>query len=367
MSTKIAFNAYELGETTLSNRIVMAPMTRLRAVNNIPNALIASYYGQRAAAGLIISEGVSPSPNGLGYARMPGLFSEEQVKGWKLVTTAVHEKGGKIFAQLMHAGRIGHPLNLPQGARLVAPSAIAAAGEMWTDQEGKKEHPVPQELTQAQLEETKNEFVQAAKNAIEAGFDGVELHGANGYLLEQFLSPFSNTRTDNYGGSIENRARFVLEVAAAVALAIGREKVGIRLSPYGAHNAMPYYAEVDATYTYLAEKLNDIGLVYIHLVDHSAMGAPEVPLSIKKVIREKFKNTLILSGGYTLARAEEDLASRSADLVAFGRPFISNPDLVERLRKGLPLNIKLDVSTFYSADAKGLIDYPVFEEESVNA
>ncbi|HEY9049850.1 MAG TPA: alkene reductase [Ohtaekwangia sp.] len=367
MSTKVAFTAYKLGEASLDNRIVMAPMTRLRAINNVPNELIAHYYGQRAAAGLIISEGVSPSPNGLGYARMPGLFSEEQVKGWKLVTDAVHKKGGKIFAQLMHAGRIGHPLNLPKGAKLVAPSAIAAAGEMWTDQEGKKEHPVPQALSLQELEETKNEFIQAARNAIAAGFDGIELHSANGYLLEQFISPFSNKRTDNYGGSIENRTRFVLEVATAAAQAIGRDKVGIRLSPYGIYNDMPHYDEIDATYTYLAEKLNDIGVVYIHLVDHSGMGAPEVPLSIKKAIRDKFKNTLILSGGYTLARAEEDLAAQFADLVAFGKPFISNPDLVERLRKNLPLNIKLDVSTFYSAEAKGLIDYPVFEEESVNA
>lgn len=367
MSAKTTFSPYNLGSISLANRLVMAPMTRSRAINNIPNDLITTYYGQRASAGLIITEGVSPSPNGLGYARIPGLFSSDQVKAWKDVTNAVHKKGGKIFAQLMHTGRVGHALNLPQGARVVAPSALAAAGQMWTDQEGMKEHPVPQELSAEQLLETKNEFVQAARNAVEAGFDGIELHAANGYLLEQFLSPHSNTRTDNYGGSIENRSRFILEVAREAGDAIGKGKVGIRVSPFGVFNDMPDYPAVEATYTYLADQLNRIGIAYIHIVDHSAGGAPEVPLLIKQTIREKFKNTLILSGGYTLDRAEADLSSGFADLVAFGKPFLTNPDLVERLYKNFPLNIKLDASTLYTPGAKGLTDYPVFEDELVNA
>jgi N-ethylmaleimide reductase len=359
MSLTKLFSGYTLGHQTLANRIVMAPMTRSRAINNTPNSLIAEFYGQRAAAGLLITEGTSPSPNGLGYARIPGIFNAEQVAGWKLVTKAVHDKGGKIFIQLMHTGRIGHALNLPAGARIVAPSAVVAPGQMWTDTEGMKDHPVPHALTADELQATKAEYVQAAKNAIAAGFDGVELHGANGYLLEQFLSPHSNQRNDNYGGSLENRARFVLEVAQEVSNAIGKEKTAIRLSPYGVFNDMPHYPEIDATYSYLAEQLNKIGIVYIHLVDHSSQGAPIVPLAIKQTIRTKFKNTLILSGGYTAEKADADLESGAADLVAFGKPFISNPDLVERFKKGTGLNDKLDVSTFYTPGEKGYTDYPV--------
>lgn len=361
------FSSYLLGSKELTNRIVMAPMTRSRAINNIPNDLIAKYYAQRAAAGLIVTEGVSPSPNGLGYARIPGLFSKTQVEGWKKVTQAVHEKGGKIFAQIMHTGRVSHALNLPHGARVVAPSSVAAKGQMWTDKSGMLDLPIPQELTHEQLIETKNEYVLAARNAVEAGFDGIELHGANGYLLEQFLSPHSNQRTDSYGGSVENRSRFVLQVAKEVSDAIGKDKVGIRLSPFGVFNDMPHYPEVEVTYTFLAEELNKIGIQYIHIVDHSDGGAPAVPVSIKKIIRDKFNNTIILSGGYTSTRAEEHLSSGFADLVAFGKPFISNPDLIERMQKNLPLNNKLDASTFYTSDAKGYTDYPVFEDELITA
>jgi N-ethylmaleimide reductase len=366
METNTSFTTHSLGSSTLSNRIVMAPMTRSRAIQNKANELMAKYYSQRAGAGLIITEGVSPSPNGLGYARIPGIFSQEQVQSWKQVTEAVHANGGKIFVQLMHAGRIAHANNLPEGGRVVAPSSIQAQGQMWTDQEGLKEHPIPQELSWDEIQTTKEEYVQSAINAIKAGFDGVELHSANGYLLEQFLSPYSNKRTDDYGGSVKNRTRFVLEVARGAGEAIGNDKVGIRLSPYGVFNDMPHYLEIDDTYTFLAEQLNDIGLAYIHLVDHSAGGAPEVPNHIKKTIRKKFKNTLILSGGYDFTKAEQDLSAGFADLVAFGKPFISNPDLVYRFRKNLPLNIKLDASTFYTPGNKGYIDYPAFEEQAVN-
>lgn len=367
MSSKSTLSPYKLGNLSLKNRIVMAPMTRSRAIGNVPNELMAEYYRQRASAGLIITEGVSPSPNGLGYARIPGLFSDEQVQGWKKVTDAVHERNGKIFAQLMHTGRIAHSNNLPVGAEVIAPSAVHASGAIWTDQGGMLEHTTPREMTLDELEQTKAEYVRAARNAVEAGFDGIELHGANGYLLEQFLSPHSNQRTDLYGGSIENRARFILEVAQEISDVIGKERTAIRLSPYGIFNEMPHYDEIDATYTYLAEKLNKIGIAYIHLVDHSSAGAPIVPLSIKKAIRDAFKNSLILSGGYTLSYAETDVASGFADLVAFGKPFISNPDLVERFSKNFPLNIKMDTSTFYSAGSKGYTDYPVFEEETVVA
>ena len=339
----------------------MAPMTRSRAIGNIPNDLIATYYEQRASAGLIITEGTSPSPNGLGYSRIPGIFSEAQVAGWKKTTEAVHQKGGKIFIQFMHTGRMGHPLNLPQGAEIIAPSAIAAPGQMFTDSQGMQDMPIPRAMTLEEILQTKKEFMKSAINAITAGFDGVELHGANGYLLEQFLSPHSNTRTDDYGGSIENRCRFVIEVAEAVGKAIGMDKTAIRLSPYGVNGGMLPYPEIEETYTYLASHLDALGILYIHLVDHSSMGAPEVPLAIKQTIREKLHNTLILAGGYSKETAERDLQSGLADLIAFGRPFITNPDLVERMMNDWALNADLDANTLYSPGAQGFTDYPAFQ------
>jgi NADH:flavin oxidoreductases, Old Yellow Enzyme family len=354
------FSKYTLGTARLQNRIVMSPMTRSRANGNIPGELTAEYYGQRSSAGLIITEGTSPSPNGLGYSRIPGIFSKAQVEGWKKVTVAAHNGGAKIFLQLMHTGRIGHQLNLPEGARVLAPSAVQAAGQIWTDQSQRQDYPVPFEMTADDIIMTKNEYATAASNAIEAGFDGVELHGANGYLLEQFLSPVSNRRTDSYGGSIEKRSLFVLEVAEAVSTAIGKEKTGIRLSPYGVASDMPHYPEIDLTYSYLAEKLSKINIAYIHLVDRSAMGAPSVPDEIKRVVRKLFRNTLILSGGYNNERAEADLQSGRGDLIAFGRPFINNPDLVDRFRNEWPLSSNLNFDLFYTPGPKGYTDYPVY-------
>ncbi len=353
----LLFSKATLGPLTLQNHMVMCPLTRSRALGNVPNDLMVEYYSQRASAGMIVTEGTSPSPNGLGYPRIPGIFSDAQVAGWKKITDAVHARGAKMFVQLMHTGRIGHQLNLPAGAKVLAPSAIAAAGQMFTDAEGLKAHPTPEAMTEADIMATTAEYVNAATNAVKAGFDGIELHGANGYLLEQFIRPNSNQRTDQYGGSIENRARFVLEVAEATAAAIGKDKVGIRLSPFGVFNDMPLYPEIEADYAYLAEKLNALGLVYIHLVDHSAAGAPVVPDSIKATFRKTFKRTLILSGGYDAARAEADLAAGKADLIAFGKPFLANPDLVARLKDKSALNA-FDASTFYTPGAKGYTDYP---------
>lgn len=355
------FTAEKVGVTPLLNRVVMAPLTRCRAIGNIPNELMATYYEQRSGAGLIITEGTSPSPNGLGYARIPGIFNEQQVAGWKKTTAAAYGNGGKIFVQLMHTGRISHSLNMKAGTTILAPSAIKAAGQMWTDQKGLQDYPVPKEMTYEDIIQTRLEYVAAANNAVSAGFDGVELHGANGYLLEQFLSPISNIRKDNYGGNIENRCRFLIGVVAAVAAAIGKEKTGIRLSPYGVASDMPHYPEIDATYNYLSEQLNNIGIAYIHIVDHSAMGAPVVPLEIKKLIRNNFKNTIILCGGYNKERAEADIESGLCDLVAFGRPFINNPDLVERLENNWPLSGDLHQDLFYTADEKGYTDYPRYK------
>lgn len=356
MERKMLFTPTRLGSAELSNRLVMSPMTRSRATGNVPNDLMAEYYRQRADAGLIITEGTSPSPNGLGYARIPGIYSARQTEGWKLITDAVHARGGKIYLQMMHTGRVGHPLNLPEGAEIIGPSAVAAPGQMWTDASGAQAHPVPRAMEKSDIESTVEEFRTAALNAIAAGFDGVELHGANGYLIDQFLNPASNKRTDEFGGSAENRNRFALLVAEAVSQSIGRERLGIRLSPYGVFNGMEQYPEIHAQYTALAAELSNFA-GYIHLVDHSAMGAPAPEKATVDAIRKAFRGTLILSGGYDADRAEKDLEENRGDLIAFGRPFLANPDFVSRLKSGAELN-NPDPSTFYTPGAKGYTDYP---------
>lgn len=352
------FETIQLGRIQLKNRIVMAPLTRSRAIGNVPNDLMAEYYSQRTGAGLLITEGTSPSPNGLGYARIPGLYNQEQVKAWKKVTDGVHAKGGLIFMQMMHCGRVSHPANLPDGAQVLAPSAVPLTGKIWTDSAGEQPYALAQEMTLAQVKEAIQEYIHSAELAIEAGFDGVELHAANGYLLEQFLNPRANKRTDAYGGSAENRMRFLLEVAKGAAVKIGADRIGLRVSPYGANCDMGAFDGIDSFYGDLAKKMSDIGLAYIHVVDHSALGASPVSPEAKRLIRENFKGLYILSGGYDLERAEKDLQDGKGDLVAFGRNFISNPDLVTKLQKNWPLTA-VDPSTFYTPGAKGYTDYPV--------
>lgn len=350
---------YTLGEIELKNRIVMAPMTRNRATGNIPNSMMATYYGQRAGAGLIITEGTSPSPNGLGYPRIPGCFNEEQAAGWKLVTDAVHEKGGKIFLQIMHTGRVSHPDNLPAGGRVVAPSAVALEQtKMYVDGKGELPVPLAEVMNVEDITEAVEEYAHCAKLAISAGFDGVELHAANGYLLDQFINPLSNRREDQFGGSVNNRLRFVRNVAEAVVAAVGKERTGMRISPYGVFNDLGAFEGVDETFWELARMVNDVGLLYLHLVDHSGMGAPEVPATIKKELREAFRGTVILSGNYDALRADLDLRQQKGDLVAFGRPFIANPDLVTRFREAAELAVP-DYDTFYTPGPDGYIDYPV--------
>jgi N-ethylmaleimide reductase len=358
MAYDTLFSTFTLGKKALRSRVVMAPMTRSRAIGNVPGPLVATYYAQRAEAGLIVTEGVSPSPNGLGYARIPGLFSAEQVEGWKAVTSAVHAAGGAIFAQLMHTGRASNAANLPPGARVVAPSAVRVEAEIWVDPDGPKPASEPAAMTDAEVEATIEEHVQAARNAVEAGLDGVEIHGANGYLVEQFLNTASNRRDDRWGGSIENRIRFAVEIARRTAAAIGGDRVGIRVSPYGAFNGMVADDATEDLFVALAEELSRIGVAYVHVVDHSSMGAPEVKPSIKQKLRQAFRGALVLSGGYDAARAEADLAEGRADLVAFGRPFLANPRLPTLLRAGKPLAAP-DFATFYTPGEKGYTDYPV--------
>lgn len=352
------FEPFSARQLTLSNRSVMAPMTRSRAVQaNTPNALMAEYYAQRATAGLIVTEGASPSPNGLGYARIPGLFNAEQVRGWKLITEAVHAQGGKIVVQLMHSGRVSHVANLPAGAEVLAPSAAICPGQMYTDSQGMQAHSAPRVMTERDIADSVAEYARSAELAMEAGFDGVELHAANGYLIEQFLNPNVNQRSDGYGASIEGRNRFALEVAGAASAAIGAERVGIRLSPYGVFNGTGAFAQVDAQYLALVQALSAQGLLYVHLLDHSAMGAPAVPTELKALLRTTFKGPFILAGGFDRGSAEAALAAGQADLIAFGRPFLANPDLVQRMRTNGALNAP-DMATFYTPGAKGYTDYP---------
>jgi N-ethylmaleimide reductase len=352
------FDTYTAGNTSLSNRIVMSPMTRNRAVDhNTPNALMASYYSQRATAGLIITEGTAPSPNGLGYPRIPGLFNQEHATAWKLATDAVHAKGGKIVVQLMHCGRVANAANLPVGAQALSPTHATLEGEIYTDAAGMQAHVQPHAMSERDIAHAVAEFAHAAKLAIEAGFDGVELHAANGYLIEQFLNANVNTRTDGYGGSSANRNRFAVDVARATVAAIGANRVGIRLSPYGVFNGTGGFAEVDAQYEALVRELSGMGLMYVHLLDHSAMGAPPVPAELKAKLRGAFKGTFILAGGFDQASAEAALQSGQADLISFGRPFISNPDLVQRFKTGAALAAP-DMGTFYTPGEKGYTDYP---------
>ena len=352
------FDKFSVRSLQLANRMVMAPLTRNRATSqHTPNALMATYYGQRATAGLIITEGTSPSPNGLGYPRIPGLFNAEQVQAWKATTTAVHAQGGKIFLQFMHCGRVAHIDNLPTGAEVLGPCSDVCPGEMYTDTLGTQAHSPPRAMLDADIAHAIDEHVTAAKLALDAGFDGVELHGANGYLIEQFLNPLVNQRTDGYGGSMERRNRLALEIARATVAAVGQDRVGIRLSPYGVFNGTAAFPEVEAQYLMLVHSLSALGLLYVHLVDHSSMGAPPVPADFKLKLRTGFNGLFILSGGFDQASAEQALLDKRGDLIAFGRPFLANPDLVARMRKAAPLNAP-DEATFYVPGAKGYTDYP---------
>jgi len=355
------FTPVRLGELELSNRVVMAPMTRNRADNpgHVPTPLMAEYYRQRAGAGLIVTEATQVSPQGVGYPNTPGIHSDEQVRGWRGVTDAVHRAGGRIVLQLWHVGRASHPAFQPEGALPVSASDVKPRGQVYTPQ-GLLDFVTPRPLETDEVPGVVEEFARGAANAKAAGFDGVELHGANGYLVDQFLRDGTNRRTDRYGGGVENRTRFLLEVTRAARDVWGPGRVGVRLSPSGTFNDM-FDSNPSRTFGYAAGALDKLGLAYLHVVApdeadrrHAPAGWHAVPVSY---FRPRFRGVIIGAGGYTLATAQAAVASGEADAVAFAKAFIANPDLVERLRREAPL-AAADTSTFYGGGEKGYADYP---------
>lgn len=339
---KNIFEPAHIGSLQLKNRISMAPMTRARNEDGIPNDNNALYYAQRADAGLIITEGTAISDTAKGVLYIPGLYTAEQVEGWKKVTHAVHQKGGTIFTQLWHVGRVSHTSNQPNGIAPVGPSDIQASSSFaWGFDESGNEGFVisskPRALSTSDVKDVVKDFANAAKNAIEAGFDGVELHGANGYLIEQFLNPFVNIRTDEYGGNIENRSRFLLEAVDASIKAVGKDKVGIRLTPYGGLGDLPHYDEIEATYEYLAKELEKRGIVYIHLMDQQSKGSHALPEGFIERFRTWYKGIIILAGSMDREKSEKLINAGTIDIAGFGEPFISNPDLVQRLKNNWEL------------------------------
>ncbi|MBA3001639.1 alkene reductase [Salmonella enterica subsp. salamae serovar 3,10:b:e,n,x] len=368
------FSSFKVGDTLLSNRIVMAPMTRSRAPEDIATEQTALYYSQRATAGLIVSEGTPISREGQGYLFNPGIYTTAQIAGWKLTTDSVHSVGGKIYAQLWHVGRVSHTsiqLDNQQPVSSTTKPASGAKAFGYTDsgEPGFVDTSVPRALSTEDVVRVINDFAQAAENAINAGFDGVEIHGANGYLVEQFLNPAVNDRTDHYGAdTLENRLRFVLEVTDAIIARIGAGRTGIRISPYGQLFDMPQYPQAEETYKALCAALGERGIAYVHVMDQTnfffsaddSQAADEAIRKLLKNCREGLKSTaLILAGDLTLGRAQEYISSGLIDLAGFGQPFISNPDLVARLKNGWPL-AEPDRDTYYGGGAKGYIDYPPF-------
>ena len=363
------FDNYRLGDIVLRNRMVMAPMTRARSVDTIAGANTAEYYRQRATAGLIVTEGTPISPEGQGYAHVPGIWSREQIAGWQTVTSAVHNAEGRIFAQLWHVGRLSHSSLQPGRRRPVSAGAIPAhEGKTFafTDDGtvGFVDVSRPRTLSTQEVDRVISDFGCGATNASDAGFDGVELHGANGYLFEQFLNPSTNTRTDHYGGSIRNRARFLLETVDRVIEAIGSTRVGIRLSPFSELFDMPAYAETTDTYLHLASELSRRDLAYVHLADQLPAGDRVIGTDFLLAFRSQYRGTVILAGGMTRELAEDLMKRNLIDLTAFGQPFIANPDLVERMQNEWPLTTP-DQTSYYGGGAAGYLDYPRFDPATV--
>ncbi|MDO7188093.1 alkene reductase [Acinetobacter baumannii] len=360
MTVKSLFEPYTLGSLTLSNRIVMAPLTRNRAgIGLVPSEFATTYYAQRATSGLIITEATQVSAQAQGYQDTPGIYTPEQIEAWRKVTDAVHAKGGKIFVQLWHVGRISHVDLQPNGAAPVAPSAIRAEVKTFVNN-GFADVSQPRALELEEIPQIIEDFRQSAANAIKAGFDGVEIHGANGYLLEQFIKDGANQRTDIYGGSIENRARLLLEVTEAIVKEIGADRTGVRISPVSPANGISI-SNPQPQYDYIVEQLDQLGIVYLHVVEGATGGPRDNAEFNYQSIRDRFKHTYLANNGYDAKLATEHLKANQADLFAFGKAFISNPDLVERLKQEHPLT-SLNSATLYGGGAEGYIDYPNYQD-----
>jgi len=361
MSDATLFQPYPLGPLTLANRIVMAPLTRNRAGEGlVPSPLASTYYAQRASAGLIITEATQVSAQAQDYQDTPGLYTQDQIDGWRTVTDAVHARGGRIFVQLWHVGRISHVDLQPGNAAPVSASALRAQTKTFVNN-GFVDVSEPRALDIDELPAIVDDFRQAAANAIAAGFDGVEIHGANGYLLEQFIKDGANQRTDAYGGSVENRARLLLEVTAAVAREIGADRTGVRISPVSPANAISTVSDPQPQYDYIVDQLSALGIVYLHVVEGATGGPRDVAPFDFDGLRRRFNGTYLANNGYDLQLASARVSEGRADLVAFGRPFISNPDLVERLKRGAAL-AALNPATLYGGGAEGYTDYPTLAE-----
>jgi len=361
MSDATLFQPYPLGPLTLANRIVMAPLTRNRAGEGlVPSPLASTYYAQRASAGLIITEATQVSAQAQGYQDTPGLYTQDQIDGWRTVTDAVHARGGHIFVQLWHVGRISHVDLQPGNAAPVSASALRAQTKTFVNN-GFVDVSEPRALDIDELPAIVDDFRQAAANAIAAGFDGMEIHGANGYLLEQFIKDGANQRTDAYGGSVENRARLLLEVTAAVAREIGADRTGVRISPVSPANAISTVSDPQPQYDYIVDQLSALGIVYLHVVEGATGGPRDVAPFDFDGLRRRFNGTYLANNGYDLQLASARVSEGRADLVAFGRPFISNPDLVERLKRGAAL-AALNPATLYGGGAEGYTDYPTLAE-----
>lgn len=370
MNTSTLFENVELGPFELKNRIVLPPLTRSRSTQpgNIPNDLMATYYRQRTGAGFMVTEGTQIEPRGQGYAWTPGIYSPEQIAGWKKVTEAVHKEGGIIFAQLWHVGRVSHTTLQPDGGAPIAPSAIQAKAvkvfiETGPGQGALAEPSVPRELTTTEVKELVLLYAQAARNALEAGFDGVEIHCANGYLVNQFISAHSNTRTDEYGGSLANRLRFLREIVEAVSEVVGKERLGVRFAPLfeSTTEERVYLGLVEedphTTYVSAVKILEEVGIAYLSLAEADWENAPELPETFRKAVRETFSGMILYAGKYTAEKGVRMVDLGYADLIAFGRPFIANPDLPQRIANNWPLN-QVDPSSMYGGTEKGYIDYP---------
>jgi N-ethylmaleimide reductase len=350
---KSLLSRYKLGSLDLANRVVMAPLTRCRAdSNHVPTKLMIEYYRQRSSAGLIITESISISPNGDGYTRVPGIYTREQQAAWREITAAVHEKGGKIFAQLMHVGRVAHSYNKAQDAETTAPSAITVQDKIYTDRAGMQDMAIPRALGTEEVKDVIQEYRQATEAAFACGFDGVELHATSGYLPMQFLSSGSNVRTDKYGGNVHNRVRFVLETLEAITSVAGADKIGIRIWPGSTLNGI-YDEDPVETYTVLLQGIKEMGLAYVHVIDSTDFGIDSF-----KLVKEQYTGAIMLNAGFTYRLADQAIKSGQADLISFGIDFIANPDLVERFTIGAELN-QADPNTFYTPGAKGYIDYPM--------